>query len=106
MDHPVKILSKEPLTHDVLRFRLTKPEKFSFMAGQAIELSLDDEDLREKRSPFTLTCLNTESHLELIIKIYPAHNGLTLALSKKHQGEVLFISDPWDSFRVKGPGCS
>jgi ferredoxin-NADP reductase len=104
MDHPVRILEKKSLTHDVLRIRVSKPDRFSFSAGQGIELSLDDEQVRGKRSPFTLTGLNSEPYLELMIKIYPAHNGLTLAISKKRLGDILFLSDPWDSFRIKGPG--
>jgi ferredoxin-NADP reductase len=103
MDNLVKILSKEHLTHDVIRLRLEKPTGFDFTAGQAVEVSLREE-LPGTRSPFTLTSLNTTSYLELIFKIYEAHRGMTLALSKKEAGDTIFISDAWDSFKVKGPG--
>jgi ferredoxin-NADP reductase len=104
MDYFVKITGKEYLTHDVIRFRLEKPPGFHFSAGQAVELTFDEFALAETRSPFTLTCLNTDPYLELIIKIYREHNGLTLALSRKSPGDLLIISEPWDSFKIKGPG--
>ncbi len=102
MSHIVKIIEKQPLTHDVIRFRLSRPEGYNFVAGQAIELQLEERP--GQTAPFTFTGLNTKPYLELMTKIYPSHNGMTLALSKKNVGDHVIISDPWDSYINHGSG--
>jgi len=104
MDHQVKILSKEALNHDVIRFRLEKPKDYSFIAGQAIELTIEEPEKRGP-GPFTFTALNTMPYLELMTKIYRDRNGLTAALAEKAVGDKVLIGDPWDSFVNKGPGA-
>jgi ferredoxin-NADP reductase len=103
MNHEVRILSIKSLNHDVVQFRLERPIGFQFAAGQAIELSLTNP-VSLGPAPFTFTGLNTEPYLELTIKIYEAHNGLTAALAKCKVGDTVTITDPWDSFTNKGPG--
>ena len=103
MTHKVKILHKESLNHNVIQFRFEKPKGFSFVAGQATELSID-EPKQLGPNPFTFTCLNTKPYLELTIKIYPEHNGMTAQLSKKQVGDAVIITDAWDTFVNKGPG--
>ncbi len=103
MDHRIKILSKESLNHDVIRFRLEKPKDYSYVAGQAIELTIDEPETYGP-GPFTFTALNTMPYLELMTKIYSERNGLTAALAKKAIGDKVVIGDPWDSFVNKGPG--
>jgi ferredoxin-NADP reductase len=103
MNHSVKILNMEPLNHNVIRFQLEKPPGYSFEAGQAIELMIAEPEKRGP-SPFTFTSLNTTRYLELTIKIYKERDGLTSALARKHVGDTVSISDPWDSFLNKGPG--
>lgn len=104
MTHTVKILEKQPLNHNVIRFVLEKPSGFTFNAGQAIELSLPDGEHAGEPAPFTLTGLATDVHLELMIKIYAERNGITAALSRKRPAEKLVISGAWDSYIDKGPG--
>lgn len=104
MDHHVKILDKEALNHDVIRFRLEKPKDYSFTAGQAIELTIDEPE-EYGPAPFTFTALNTTPYLELMTKIYHDRKGLTAALSEKAVGDKIIIGDPWDSFINKGPGA-
>ncbi|HEU5145665.1 MAG TPA: FAD-binding oxidoreductase [Chryseosolibacter sp.] len=103
MDHQVRILSKTPLNHNVIQFRLEKPENYSFTAGQAIELTVE-EPMKYGPGPFTFTALDSKPYLELMIKIYEDHQGLTSALGKRKEGETVTIGDPWDSFVNKGPG--
>jgi ferredoxin-NADP reductase len=103
MDHTTAILEKTYLTHDVIQFRLKKPAGFIYTAGQAVEISLP-ENSHSHKAPFTMTSLNDKPYLEFIIKIYEQHQGLTLSLSHKKQGDFLTLTDPWDSFQVKGPG--
>ena len=104
MTHTVRIVHKNWLTHDVMRLTIEKPESYSFTAGQAIEATIDHPRFRGEQAPFTLTSLNRDKFLELIIKVYTGHNGMTLAISKLEEGDTLIITDPWDSFINRGPG--
>jgi ferredoxin-NADP reductase len=104
MEHTVQIKHKKWLTHDVLQFKTEKPQNFTYTAGQAVEITLNDPKFKDDWAPFTLTSLNRDDDLEFTIKIYPDHDGMTLALSKLKEGESFVITDPWDSFKYKGPG--
>lgn len=104
MEYKIQIKSKKWLTHDVMQFTLEKPEDFTFSAGQAVEVTLDDPKFKNDWAPFTLTSLNTDDYLEFTIKMYPEHKGITLALSKLEAGNHFVITAPWDSFKDKGPG--
>jgi ferredoxin-NADP reductase len=103
MNHEVIILRKKSLNHDVIQFRLERPVEYQFVAGQAIELMLN-EPVSKGPAPFTFTGLNTDAYLELTIKIYEEHRNLTAALAKLNVGDKLTITDPWDSYINKGPG--
>jgi ferredoxin-NADP reductase len=102
MNHEIQILSKQQLTHDVIQFHFQRPAGYEFNAGQAIELMLHQPG--KGPAPFTFTGLNSSPYLELTIKIYEAHHGLTLALSQLNIGDKVLITDPWDSFHNKGSG--
>ncbi len=104
MKHRVKILHKDWLTHDVVRFRFERPEGFSFVAGQAIEASPEGPDFKDKWSPFTLTSLSSEDDLELTFKVYKEHDGITLAFSNLSVGDHFWITEPFDTFKNKGEG--
>jgi ferredoxin-NADP reductase len=104
MEHKIKIIQKLWLTHNVMQFTMEKPDGFTFSAGQAVEITLDDPKFKDDWHPFTLTSLNRNENLEFTIKSYPKHNGMTLALSKLDKGDYFIITDPWDSFKNKGPG--
>jgi ferredoxin-NADP reductase len=80
--HPVKILNTHNVTHDVKRFKLTKPEKYSFAPGQATEVSINKPGWIDEKRPFTFTNLPADEYLEMIIKKYPSHNGVTNQLHK------------------------
>jgi ferredoxin-NADP reductase len=103
-EHIVKILSLDQVTHDVKRFRVEKPEGYSFIPGQATEVSLNTPELKNEKRPFTFTCLNREAYLEFTIKIYPSHNGITNELGKLKQGDELIIRDVWGAITYKGKG--
>lgn len=104
MNHLVKIIQKDWLTHDVIRLELEKPESFIFIAGQAIEATVDKPGFKGDMAPFTLTGLASDGFLELILKVYSDHKGMTLAISELNVGDSLIISDAWDSYPNKGPG--
>ncbi len=104
MLYAVKVIEKSRLTHDVLCLRLERPLNYPFYAGQAIEVSLKNPRFHEENAPFTLTGLSSEKYLELILKVYAEHNGMTLEISKLKEGDELIIGDAWDSYKNFGPG--
>jgi glycine betaine catabolism B len=102
--HIVKILSAEPVTHNVRRFRVEKPEGYTFNPGQATEVSINLPEWKEEKRPFTFTSLNEQPFLEFTIKIYSDHNGVTNQLGKLSTGDELIIRDVWGAIEYKGPG--
>lgn len=104
MEYIVKIIKTENITHDVKRYVLEKPEGYSFEPGQATSLSINKQGLKNEKRPFTFTSLNSDTHLELIIKIYDEHNGVTKELGKLQQSDELIIGQPWGTLNYKGPG--
>jgi ferredoxin-NADP reductase len=103
-EYIVRILNIEQVTHDVKRFRFEKPEGYSFIPGQATDVSINRPGFREKKNPFTFTSLNSASYLEFTIKIYSSRNGVTNELGKLHQGDELIIRDVWGAINYKGKG--
>ena len=55
MNHPTTLLMKEFVTHDVLRFILSRPAGFIFEPGQGVDLSIDVDHWRDQSRPFTPT---------------------------------------------------
>jgi ferredoxin-NADP reductase len=104
MDYIVKILSITPVTHNVKQFRIAKPVDYKFEPGQATDVSINNEKLKDEKRPFTFTCLNSEPYLEFTIKIYDDHDGVTHALGKLKPGNELIIRDVWGAISYKGPG--
>ncbi len=104
LPYKVSILNQKWLTPDILRLELEKPDGYTYSPGQALELTIDDPAFHTDFAPFTITNLDQEPTIELILKVYPSHNGMTLALSKCAIGDMLFISQPWDSFPYLGKG--
>jgi ferredoxin-NADP reductase len=103
-EHIVKILKVEKITHDVKRFSIEKPEGYSFIPGQATELTINKPGFRDKRNPFTFTGLNSWPELEFTIKIYNNHDGVTRELGKLVQGDEVIIHDVWGAITYNGPG--
>lgn len=102
--HLVKILSIEPVTHNVKRFTVERPSGYTFIPGQATEESINTPALKDEKRPFTFTGLNESVNLEFTIKIYVDHNGVTKALGKLQPGDELIIRDVWGAISYKGPG--
>ena len=104
MNHIVKIISVEHVTHDVIRFTIQKPQGYKFKPGQATEVSINTPALKNEKRPFTFTSLNDNTHLEFTIKIYENHNGITKELGKLKHGDKLIIRDVWGAIEYKGEG--
>lgn len=100
----VKIQDTDYLNSDVKRFVLTKPKGYKFIPGQSIFLSINSPGLENEKRPFSLTGLNKWRTLELMIKIYDDHDGVTNKLDKLPIGSELIISDPWGTIKYKGDG--
>jgi len=103
-NHIVKIISVEPVTHDVKRFTIQKPDGYTFIPGQATEVSINTPALKNEKRPYTFTSLNENEHLEFTIKIYNSHNGVTKELGKLKHGDELIIHDVWGAIEFKGEG--
>jgi len=103
-EHIVSILGIEDVTHDVKRFRVEKPKGYSFIPGQATEVSINTAEFKDERRPFTFTSLNSDTFLEFTIKIYSSRNGVTNALGQVKPGDKLIIRDVWGAITYKGKG--
>jgi ferredoxin-NADP reductase len=103
-EHIVRILKIEPVTWNVRRYTLEKPDGYGFIPGQATDVSINTPRWKEEKRPFTFTCLNTRTYLEFTIKSYTDHDGLTNALWKVEPGDELIIRDVWGTINYKGPG--
>ncbi len=104
MSYKTKILFTEFVTHDVKNFVVEKPNGFEFSPGQATEISIDLDDWRNKKRPFTFTSLNNDLVLQFTIKGYPEHNGVTEKLHQLKPGEDLLIENPWGTITFQGKG--
>lgn len=106
MSQSVKILNIEPVTHNVRRYVVERPEGYRFEPGQATELSLDEEGWRDKKHPFTFTKPDAEGPLEFTIKSYfdTDGDGMTERLWSYEPGQSLILRDPWGTITYKGPG--
>jgi hypothetical protein len=103
-EHIVKIIRTEQLTHDVKKFQVVKPKGYSFIPGQATDVSVNTPDFKNKKRPFTYTGLNTDPYLEFTIKIYPSHKGVTSELDKLNPGDEIIVRDVWGAISYKGEG--
>jgi len=103
-EHLVKILESNYISHDVKRFMVEKPQGFSFIPGQATDVSINLPGWKDKLRPFTFTSLNEWPYLEFLIKIYNDHNGVTHQLGKTNRGSELILHDVFGTIQYKEPG--
>jgi len=105
MENIVKITSSKYLCQNVIQFRLEKPAGYTFIAGQATEISINRAAWVDKKKPFTFTGLADDPFLEFTIKIYPdSAEGVTKELSRLNVGDELIIREAWGLIAYKGPG--
>jgi ferredoxin-NADP reductase len=100
----VKILNTEFITPDVKRLTVEKPKGYSFIPGQATDVSIDEEVWKDQLRPFTFTSLPTARTLEFIIKIYRDRQGVTNRIGLLHDGDSLILHEPFGAISYKGPG--
>ena len=102
--YEVDIKSTAFVTPDVKRFELTRPKGFFFKPGQAAMVAIDKDGWRDKWRPLTFTCLTTARSLELVVKIYDGHGGVTQQMGLLHKGDKLLLKDVFGTITFKGPG--
>jgi len=103
-EHIVKIISVEPVTHNVKHFKLEKPKDYQFIPGQATEIAINKDKWKNERRPFTFTSLNEWKHLEFTIKIYSDHDGVTNQLGLLKTGDELLLHDIWGAIHYTNEG--
>ena len=91
----VKVILVTRATHDVLRIVVEKPALYTFIPGQATEVAINKRGWEEIKRPFTFTSLPDDTHLEMIIKTYASHAGVTNEFLKLKPGDELLIHDVW-----------
>jgi ferredoxin-NADP reductase len=92
------------LTHDVKCFRLFKNYDYPFEPGQATEVAINRRGWEDKKRPFTFTSLPGDDYLELTVKIYPEHKGVTNELHRTGLGDELILHDVFGAIRYRGEG--
>lgn len=102
--HPVKIISIEHITHDVLKIVTEKPLNYNFTPGQATEVSINKEGWKNEKRPFTFTCLPNQTFLEFSIKIYASHKGVTNELLQLKENDKLILHDVFGAIAFKREG--
>jgi len=104
MDNIVKIQEIGQVTHDVKRFVIEKPDNYTFVPGQATEVSVNKPGWEDEKRPFTFTSLNEDPYLEFTIKGYADHNGVTKQIHELKENDELIIRDVWGTISYQGPG--
>jgi len=91
--HPVKISETGYVTHNVKQFKVEKPAGYTYVSGQATDVSINKPELEDDLHPFTFTSVNSDDHLEFTIKIYKERNGITAKLADINTGGELIIHE-------------
>ncbi len=102
--HVVKIKSIYKITHDVLQIVTEKPLYFTFIPGQATEVSINKNGWKEEKRPFTFTSLPGSDYIEFIIKTYSSHKGVTNKLLQLKNDDELILHDVFGAIAYKGEG--
>jgi hypothetical protein len=102
--HVVKVLEARFITHDVKRFVVEKPEGYTFIPGQATDVSINLPDWKDQPRPFTFTNQKDSKYLEFMIKLYNEHNGVTKMMGKVNAGDELVLHEVFGAIQYKGPG--
>lgn len=103
-EHIVKIISIDRITHNVFKIVAEKPANFSFVPGQATELSINKEGWKNELRPFTFTSLPDNDYLEFTIKSYPIHKGVTNQILSLTYGDELIVHKVFGTIVYSGEG--
>ena len=104
MERTVTVLKLEDVTHDTKRLVLERPPGYHYEAGQAAEIAIDKPEWREETRPFSFTSIEEDDHLEFIVKIYVANEGVTRQIAELTPGDHIRLSEPFGTIRYRGAG--
>lgn len=100
----VKITSIDTVTHDVLKIVTEKPSGYSFVPGEAVEISINKNGWTNQLRPFTFTSLPENEYLEFTIKTYPSHKGVTNELLRLKKDDELVLHNVFGAIKYKDEG--
>lgn len=100
----VKVKSVDKVIHNVLKIVTEKPSGYTFIPGQGTKVTINKNNWKDKRKPFTFTCLPDNDYLEFTIKTYPSRNGVTNQLLQLKKDDELILHDVFGSIVYKGEG--
>lgn len=100
----VKIKSIDKITHDVLQIVTEKPVGYTFIPGQATDVSINKAGWKEEKRPFTFTSLPHNNYIEFTIKTYPSHQTVTNELLQLNKDDELILHDVFGDIAYKGEG--
>ena len=102
--HIVKIKSIKKVTHDVLQIVTEKPPGYTFVSGQATDVSINNADWKNEKRSFTFTCLSGDNYIEFTIKTYPSRKSVTNQLLQLNKDDELILHDVFGDIVYKGEG--
>lgn len=100
----LKIISNHYITHNVKRFVLEKPKNFTYAPGQSAVISINIPGWENQLRPYTFTSLQHWDYLEIIVKIYEEHEGVSAQMGKLNTGAELLLHEVFGTIKYKGPG--
>jgi len=101
---PVMIKSIQHLSPDVLQIITEKPEHFTFVPGQATEISINKNGWKAEKRPFTFTSLPESDFLEFTIKTYPMHKSVTNKLLTLKKEDKLILHEVFGAISYRNEG--
>ena len=104
MSYMLTLQDITPVTHDTYKLTFNRPEGFDFSAGQATELAIQKDGLRDESRPFTMTSRPNDPHLEFVIKSYPDHGGVTKEIPNLSVTDQVEASEPFGAITDHGAG--
>lgn len=104
MSYTLTLQEIEPVTPDTYKLTFNRPDGFDFEAGQATELSILKDGLKDEGRPFTMTSRPNDKHLEFVIKSYPDHDGVTKEVPQLGMTDQVSATEPFGAITDHGPG--
>jgi NAD(P)H-flavin reductase len=90
-----EILTKKEIAKNVIKLRFEKPKNFNYTPNQIITIGADENN----RGMFSLISRPDEDFLEVIIKIYPEHHGVTEKISFLDEGDKIILGNPFGGMK-------
>ena len=104
MTYTLTLQEIEAVTPDTHKLTFNRPDGFEFEAGQATELAILKDGLKDEGRPFTMTSRPNDKHLEFVIKSYPDHEGVTAEIPNLGMTDQVSATDPFGAITDQGPG--